>query len=83
MLSHHTLSFKNGDGVINALDRAAMKAAQGTGPYPVQYISVEQLKEKGLDVKIIVGAHSPRIASIDDLRKALALSPVQVAQNKH
>jgi len=32
----------------------------------------------GLDVKIIVGAHSPRIASIDDLHKSLALSPVQM-----
>ena len=29
-----------------------------------------------LDVKIIIGAHSPRVASIDDLRKSLALSPV-------
>ena len=41
----------------------------------------EVIDQQGLDVKIIVGAHSPRIASIDDLRKALALSPVQVAQN--
>jgi hypothetical protein len=33
-----------------------------------------------MDVKIIVGAHSPRIASINDLHRALALSPVNVAQ---
>jgi len=48
---------------------------------PVTIRMAEVIKEKGLDVKIIVGTHSPRIASIDDLRKALALSPVQVAQN--
>jgi predicted ATP-dependent endonuclease of OLD family len=34
----------------------------------------------GLDVKTIVGAHSPRIASINDLRRSLALSPVKMAQ---
>lgn len=34
----------------------------------------------GLDVKTIVGAHSPRIASIDDLRASLAQAPkVEVA----
>lgn len=41
----------------------------------------EVIDKMGLDVKIIVGAHSPRIASIDDLRRALELSPVKVAQN--
>jgi len=40
----------------------------------------EAIAERGMDVKIIVGAHSPRIASIDDLRKSLALSTVKVAQ---
>jgi len=40
----------------------------------------EAIDQMGLDVKIIVGAHSPRIASIDDLRRTLALSPVQVEQ---
>jgi len=47
---------------------------------PVTKRLAEAIREKGLDVKIIVGAHSPRIASIDDLNRALALSPVKVAQ---
>ena len=38
------------------------------------------IDKRGMDVKLIVGAHSPRVASIDDLRKALALNPVKVAQ---
>ena len=40
----------------------------------------EAIDQMGLDVKIIVGSHSPRIASIDDLRRSLAMSPVQVTQ---
>jgi glyoxylase-like metal-dependent hydrolase (beta-lactamase superfamily II) len=40
----------------------------------------EAIDELGLDVKLIVGAHSPRVASIDDLRRSLALSPVKIAQ---
>lgn len=47
---------------------------------PVTKRLAKAISEKGLDVKIIVGAHSPRVASIDDLRQALALSPVKVAQ---
>ena len=47
---------------------------------PVTKRLAEAINQKGLDVKIIVGAHSPRIASIDDLHRALALSPVKVAQ---
>ena len=38
------------------------------------------IDKRGLDVKLIVGAHSPRVATIKDLRQALALSPVKVAQ---
>ncbi len=47
---------------------------------PVTKRLAEAIKEKGLDVKLIVGAHSPRVASIDDLHRALQLSPVKVAQ---
>ena len=47
---------------------------------PVTKRLAEAISEKGLDVKIIVGAHSPRIASIDDLRAAMAMSPVKLAQ---
>lgn len=47
---------------------------------PVTKRLAEAIKENGLDVKFIVGAHSPRVASIDDLYKALALSPVEIAQ---
>jgi len=38
------------------------------------------IDKRGMDVQIIVGAHSPRIASIDDLRRSLAMSPVGIAQ---
>ncbi|MGA9573299.1 MAG: MBL fold metallo-hydrolase [Lysobacterales bacterium] len=38
------------------------------------------IDQQGWDVKTIVGAHSPRIASIDDLHRALALNPVNTAQ---
>ena len=47
---------------------------------PVTIRLAEAIDKMGLDVKTIVGAHSPRIASIDDLRRALALSPVKVSQ---
>ena len=50
---------------------------------PAQAVTIrlaEAIDTMGLDVKTIVGAHSPRIASIDDLRRALALSPVNAAQ---
>jgi glyoxylase-like metal-dependent hydrolase (beta-lactamase superfamily II) len=40
----------------------------------------EVIDKLGLDVKTIVGAHSPRIASIDDLRRALALNPAEATQ---
>jgi glyoxylase-like metal-dependent hydrolase (beta-lactamase superfamily II) len=47
---------------------------------PVTKRLAEAIDQMGLDVKIIVGSHSPRIASIEDLRKAMALSPVKIAQ---
>ena len=50
---------------------------------PAQAVTIrlaEAIDTMGLDVKTIVGAHSPRIASIDDLRRALAMSPVNAAQ---
>ncbi len=40
----------------------------------------KMIDDLGLDVKTIVGAHSPRIASIDDLRAALELSPSKEAK---
>ena len=40
----------------------------------------EAIDQMNLDVKLIVGSHSPRVATIDDLRQALALSPVKSAQ---
>ena len=46
---------------------------------PVTKHLAEVIDELELDVKIIVGAHSPRIASIDDLRRSLSLVPVKVA----
>jgi len=47
---------------------------------PVTKRLAEAIQQMELDVKLIVGAHSPRVATIDDLRQALALSPVQAAQ---
>jgi len=47
---------------------------------PVTVRLAEAIDKMGLDVKIIVGAHSPRIASIDDLRRTLALTPISVTQ---
>jgi len=40
----------------------------------------KMIDKLGLDVKTIVGAHSPRIASIDDLHRTLELDPVKMAQ---
>jgi len=40
----------------------------------------KMINKLGLDVKTIIGAHSPRIASIDDLRTSLDLSPSKLAQ---
>ncbi|MBT8061835.1 MAG: MBL fold metallo-hydrolase, partial [Gammaproteobacteria bacterium] len=51
-----------------------------TGRYPpAQAVTkrlAEAIDELGLDVKTIVGAHSPRQASRDDLNKVLATRPV-------
>jgi predicted ATP-dependent endonuclease of OLD family len=47
---------------------------------PVTKRLAEAINENGLDVKIIVGSHSPRVASIDDLHRSLAMSPVKIAQ---
>ena len=47
---------------------------------PVTKRLAEAIDELGLEVKSIIGAHSPRVASIDDLRKALGTkSQVQMA----
>jgi glyoxylase-like metal-dependent hydrolase (beta-lactamase superfamily II) len=47
---------------------------------PVTKRLAEAIDKLGLDVKSIVGAHSPRVASINDLRQALEMSPTKVAQ---
>jgi glyoxylase-like metal-dependent hydrolase (beta-lactamase superfamily II) len=47
---------------------------------PVTQHLAKMVDKLGLDVKTIVGAHSPRIASIDDLRTALELHPSKSAQ---
>ncbi len=41
---------------------------------PVTKHLAGKIEELGLDVKTIVGAHSPRIASVEDLRRSLALA---------
>ncbi len=47
---------------------------------PVTQSLAEAIDQRNMDVKIIVGAHSPRIASMDDLRKSLALNTAEIAQ---
>lgn len=47
---------------------------------PVTKRLAEAIHQQGWNVKTIVGSHSPRIASIDDLNRSLSMSPVQTAQ---
>lgn len=47
---------------------------------PVTRRLAEAITQMGLNVKTIVGAHSPRVASIDDLHQSMALNPAKVAQ---
>ena len=47
---------------------------------PVTRRLAEAIEEHNWDVKTIVGAHSPRIASIDDLKRSLTMSTVNSAQ---
>jgi len=47
---------------------------------PVTKRLAEAIDQQDLDVKIIIGAHSPRVANIDDLHRALALNIVKVTQ---
>jgi glyoxylase-like metal-dependent hydrolase (beta-lactamase superfamily II) len=47
---------------------------------PVTVRLADAIDKRGLGVKTIIGAHSPRIASIEDLRQALALLPVKKPQ---
>lgn len=44
---------------------------------PVTKALAKAIDTLNMDVKLIVGSHSPRIATIDDLRQALALSPAK------
>ncbi|NOR19456.1 MAG: MBL fold metallo-hydrolase [Xanthomonadales bacterium] len=48
---------------------------------PVTKHLAKMIDKLGLKVKTIVGAHSPRIASIDDLNRSLELNVSKVAQN--
>lgn len=48
---------------------------------PVTKHLARMIDKLGLDVKTIVGAHSPRMASIDDLRRSLELNPGKSAHN--
>ena len=47
---------------------------------PVTKHLAKMIDKLGLAVKTIVGAHSPRIASVDDLRRSLELSTAKMAQ---
>lgn len=69
------------DGILFEADHFPNPAnGQMVPAQPVTRRLAEAIQEHNWDVKTIVGAHSPRIASIDDLNRSLALSPVSRAQ---
>ena len=80
-VEHLLVAFLPEEGILFEADHfpnptnGRMQPAQ-----PVTKRLAEAIDTLGLDVKLIVGSHSPRIASIDDLRKSLALSPVETRQ---
>ena len=80
-VEHLLVAWLPEEGILFEADHFQNPANGQMAPaQPVTKRLAEAIDEKGMDVKIIVGAHSPRIASIDDLRRSLALSPVKIAQ---
>ena len=78
---HLLVAFLPEEGILFEADHFPNPTNGQMAPaQPVTKRLAEAIEERGMDVKIIVGSHSPRIASIDDLHRALALSTVKVAQ---
>ncbi|MNC98157.1 hypothetical protein D3C83_160320 [compost metagenome] len=73
------VAFLPEEGVLFEADHFPNPASGPMPPaQPVTVRLAEAIEALDLDVKIIVGAHSPRVASIEDLRRSLALKPQQV-----
>ena len=80
-VKHLLVAWLPEEGILFEADHFANPTNGQMAPaQPVTKRLAKAISEKGMDVKIIVGAHSPRIASIDDLRQSLALNPVKIAQ---
>ena len=76
---HLLVAFLPEEGVLFEADHFPNPASGPMPPaQPVTVRLAEAIEALDLDVKIIVGAHSPRVASIEDLRRSLALKPQQV-----
>ena len=80
-VEHLLVAWLPKEGILFEADHFPNPANGQMAPaQPVTKRFAEAIEQKGMNVKIIVGAHSPRIASMDDLRQSLALSPVKLAQ---
>ena len=80
-VEHLLVAWLPADGILFEADHFPNPTNGQIQPaQPVTKRLAEAIEERGMDVKIIVGSHSPRIASIDDLRRTIALNPVKIAQ---
>jgi glyoxylase-like metal-dependent hydrolase (beta-lactamase superfamily II) len=75
---HLLVAYLPDEGVLFEADHFPNPASGPMPPaQPVTLRLAEDIDELGLDVKVIVGAHSQRVASIEDLRRSLAHKPQQ------
>jgi glyoxylase-like metal-dependent hydrolase (beta-lactamase superfamily II) len=73
---HLLVAYLPDEGVLFEADHFPNPANGRIPPaQPVTKHLARKIDELGLDVKTIIGTHSPRVASIDDLRHSLALEP--------
>jgi hypothetical protein len=74
---HFLVAYLPDEGILFEADHFPNPANGNMQPaQPVTRHLAKMLDEKGLNVKTIIGAHSARIATREDLAKALALKPV-------
>ena len=75
-VEHLLVAYLPATGVLFEADHFANPTAGSIPPaQPNTRRLAEAIDQLGLNVKTIIGAHSPRIASIGDLRASLALQP--------
>jgi glyoxylase-like metal-dependent hydrolase (beta-lactamase superfamily II) len=78
---HLLVAFLPAEGILFEADHFPNPTNGQMAPaQPVARRLAQAIEAKGLAVKTIVGAHSPRIASIDDLHRSLTMKPVSPAQ---